>query len=77
MTYADTTLTVTITPQSTTSKIFVAVNQIFYINTAANTLFGPKANGAWPSGVSLVGPTGATGAQGILGATGATGEAGP
>ena len=49
----------------------------FYINTAANTLFGPKANGAWPSGVSLVGPTGATGAQGIQGATGATGPAGP
>jgi hypothetical protein len=49
----------------------------FYINTATNTLFGPKANGAWPSGVSLVGPTGATGAQGIQGATGATGPAGP
>jgi len=49
----------------------------FYINTAANTLFGPKANGAWPSGVSLVGPTGATGAQGIQGATGATGAVGP
>ena len=48
----------------------------FYINTATNTLFGPKANGAWPSGVSLVGPTGATGAQGIQGATGATGAAG-
>ncbi|MCE2780066.1 MAG: hypothetical protein LW824_21120 [Algoriphagus sp.] len=49
----------------------------FYINTASNTLFGPKANGAWPSGVSLVGPTGATGAQGIQGATGATGAVGP
>jgi hypothetical protein len=53
------------------------VNGDFYINTATNTLFGPKANGAWPSGVSLVGPTGATGAQGIQGATGATGPAGP
>lgn len=29
----------------------------FYINTAANTIFGPKAT-AWPSGVSLVGPAG-------------------
>ena len=48
----------------------------FYINTAANTLFGPKANGAWPSGVSLVGPTGATGPQGIQGATGAAGPKG-
>ena len=52
------------------------VNGDFYINTATNTLFGPKANGAWPSGVSLVGPTGATGAQGIQAATGATGVAG-
>jgi hypothetical protein len=49
----------------------------FYINTATNTLFGPKANGAWPSGVALVGPTGATGPQGIQGPTGATGAAGP
>ena len=49
----------------------------FYINTATNTLFGPKANGAWPSGVALVGPQGATGAQGIQGPTGATGAAGP
>jgi hypothetical protein len=52
------------------------VNGDFYINTATNTLFGPKANGAWPSGVSLVGPTGATGAPGIQGATGATGATG-
>ena len=55
----------------------------FYINTALNTLFGPKANGAWPSGVALVGPQGATGAigasgaQGVQGPTGATGAAGP
>ena len=48
----------------------------FYINTATNMLFGPKANGAWPTGVSLVGPTGATGAQGIQGLTGATGAQG-
>ncbi len=46
-------------------------NGDFYINTSTNTLFGPKASGVWPSGVSLVGPTGATGA------TGATGPAGP
>jgi hypothetical protein len=48
----------------------------FYINTATNMLFGPKANGTWPTGVSLVGPTGATGAQGIQGLTGATGAQG-
>jgi hypothetical protein len=33
----------------------------FYINTATSTLFGPKAAGAWPAGVSLVGPQGGAG----------------
>lgn len=33
-------------------------NGDFYINTSTNTLFGPKASGAWPAGVSLVGPAG-------------------
>ena len=42
----------------------------FYINTASNEIFGPKAAGVWGTGTSLVGPTGATGA------TGATGPAG-
>jgi len=40
----------------------------FYINTATNELFGPKANGTWPAGVSLIGaigPQGVTGPQGI------------
>lgn len=36
-------------------------NGDFYINSTSNTLFGPKASGAWPTGVSLVGPTGAAG----------------
>ena len=31
-------------------------NGDFYINTTTSTLFGPKAAGAWPTGVSLVGP---------------------
>lgn len=39
----------------------------FFLNTASNTLFGPKTGGAWGSGVSLVGPTGATGPQGPAG----------
>ncbi|NBY40134.1 MAG: hypothetical protein EBQ66_04355, partial [Flavobacteriia bacterium] len=30
----------------------------FFINTATNTLYGPKANGTWPNGFSLVGPQG-------------------
>jgi hypothetical protein len=28
----------------------------FYLNTASNTLFGPKTSGGWGTGVSLVGP---------------------
>jgi len=37
----------------------------FYINTASNTLFGPKdAVAGWPAGVTLVGPAGAQGPQG-------------
>jgi hypothetical protein len=48
----------------------------FYINTTTHTLFGPKASGAWPTGVSLVGPTGAQGPQGLTGATGAAGPQG-
>jgi hypothetical protein len=42
----------------------------FYINTATNTIYGPKANGIWPSGVSLVGPQGPAGPQGIAGTNG-------
>ena len=52
----------------------LGVNGNFYINTAANTIHGPKAAGAWPAGVALVGPPGPIGATG---ATGATGPAGP
>jgi hypothetical protein len=44
----------------------------FYIDTAAEVLYGPKANGHWPAtGIPLVGPTGPTSA------TGATGPRGP
>ena len=30
----------------------------FYINTSTSYLFGPKASGVWPTGVSLIGPEG-------------------
>ena len=43
-------------------------NGDFYINTATDFIYGPKANGAWPAGTSLVGP------QGAMGATGASGN---
>ncbi len=48
----------------------------FYINTATNTLFGPKASGSWPTGVSLVGPQGTAGAAGAAGAAGTNGSNG-
>ena len=38
----------------------------FWINTATSTLFGPKAAGAWPAGVSLVGPAGSGGGGGLV-----------
>ena len=39
----------------------IGVNGNFYINTTTNFFFGPKAAGAWPAGVSLVGPVGPAG----------------
>lgn len=57
-----------------------------YIDSANWLVFGPKASGAWPPGVSLVGPTGGVGPigapgqdgiQGEPGEVGATGPAGP
>lgn len=34
------------------------VNGDFYIRTTTNFIYGPKAAGVWPSGISLVGPGG-------------------
>ncbi len=45
----------------------LGANGDFYINTATSTIYGPKASGAWPGGVSLVGQTGQTGAAGSPG----------
>jgi hypothetical protein len=48
------------------------INDNFYINTATNFMYGPKAGGVWPTGVSMIGPqgpTGATGPQGVPGNT--------
>lgn len=38
----------------------------FYLNATTSTLYGPKAGGAWPAGVSLVGPQGVAGAPGAV-----------
>lgn len=45
-------------------------NNDFYIDTAASKLYGPKAAGAWPAGVSLIGATGPAGANGTNGTNG-------
>jgi hypothetical protein len=54
----------------------VGANGDFFINTAASIIYGPKAGGTWPVGVSLIGPAGATGATGATGPAGAAGPAG-
>lgn len=61
----------------TADPAFQGVDGDFYINTSANTLFGPKANGTWPVGVSLVGPAGIAGPQGASGTSGPQGPVGP
>jgi len=52
-------------------------NGDFYIDTAADVLYGPKAAGTWPDpGVSLVGTPGATGPKGPTGDPGPAGANG-
>jgi hypothetical protein len=50
----------------------LGVDGDFYINTAANTIYGPKASGVWGSSTNLVGPQGATGTTGSAGVDGKT-----
>ncbi|WP_051003003.1 hypothetical protein [Bradyrhizobium elkanii] len=58
----------------------IGVDGDFYINTATDFIFGPKAGG-WPAGTSLIGqqgpqgPKGDKGDQGPVGPTGAAGNA--
>lgn len=49
----------------------------FYIDTTANSIYGPKASGLWGSGVNLVGPQGPAGSDGADGAQGPQGIQGP
>ncbi len=44
----------------------------FYVDTAAEDIYGPKTGGAWGSPTSLVGPPGAKGDTGETGAAGKT-----
>jgi len=48
----------------------------FYINTSSNALFGPKSNGIWGNGLSLIGPQGLQGVPGIQGPAGPQGNQG-
>jgi hypothetical protein len=48
----------------------LGVNGDFYINTAAWTIYGPKASDVWGAFTSLVGPAGANGTNGANGADG-------
>lgn len=52
------------------------VNGDFFINIVSWQIFGPKALGAWPAGVNIIGPTGAGGAAGAAGPAGPAGPAG-
>jgi hypothetical protein len=45
----------------------------FWIDTTAWMIYGPKSGGAWPAGVSIIGPIGATGAAGTPGSNGSSG----
>ena len=62
----------------------VGIDGDFYIDTAANAIYGPKSLGGWPSPpTSMIGPTGpagpagATGPAGPDGAPGSPGPTGP
>jgi hypothetical protein len=49
----------------------------FYLDTAADVLYGPKASGTWPAaGTSLIGTPGATGPAGPQGPQGPPGQGG-
>jgi hypothetical protein len=67
----------TILSGSTDPTDSVGNNGDYYINTATSTLFGPKANGTWPPGVSLVGPAGSNGNPGANGSTILSGTGAP
>ena len=49
----------------------------FFIDIAADAIYGPKTAGTWGSPTSLIGPLGPAGADGADGAAGATGPQGP
>lgn len=61
---------------SNPSNSSTGTNGDFYLNTNTYQLFGPKTDGVWGSGTSIVGLTGEQGETGPQGDTGPTGEPG-
>lgn len=59
----------------TAPPALTGTNGDFFLNTASMEMYGPKAGGVWPAGVSLIGPPGPTGAQGVAGTSGPPGTA--
>lgn len=53
------------------------VNGDYYIDPTAQLIYGPKADGAWPAGVSIKGEQGVKGDSGDPGPKGDTGDPGP
>lgn len=56
-------------------KNSLGVNGDFYIDVITYTIYGPKKNDKWPSGVNLKGPQGEVGKVGEKGSSGAAGTA--
>jgi hypothetical protein len=54
-------------------NVLNGVDGDFYIDTTSSTLYGPKTLGAWPDGISLIGPQGIAGTPGTAGSTGPAG----
>jgi hypothetical protein len=82
---AGTTAPATTTPTASTSALLTGTSDPgpsigkdgdFYLNTTTGMLFGPKANGQWPAGISVGGPGGSSGAKSNTGPAENTGTAG-
>jgi hypothetical protein len=56
-------------------KAGIGTDGDFYIDIMTYTIFGPKKNGKWPSGVNLKGPQGVDGKAGEKGSSGTAGSA--
>jgi len=55
------------------SNVSDGVDGDFYIDTAADAIYGPKTGGDWGRATSLVGPSGPAGTDGAQGAPGVSG----